>query len=69
MSEMTAYVLEEYGDPDNFAETSVEVPDPGPEEIRVEVAATSLNPVDYKIRRGDLADIGPEMPAILHCDV
>ncbi|MDG5817373.1 zinc-binding dehydrogenase [Natronococcus sp. A-GB7] len=69
MSEMTAYVLEEYGDPDNFTETTVEVPEPGPEEIRVEVAATSLNPVDYKIRRGDLADIGPEMPAILHCDV
>lgn len=69
MSEMTAYVLKEYGDPNGFERTTVDVPEPGPDEIRVEVAATSLNPVDYKIRRGDLADIGPEMPATLHCDV
>ena len=67
--EMTAYAIEEYGDPDVFEETTVEVPEPGPDEIRVEVAATSLNPVDYKIRRGDLPDFAPAFPARLHCDV
>ncbi|WP_436910726.1 zinc-binding dehydrogenase [Halosimplex marinum] len=68
-SEMTAYVVEEYGDPDVFTERTVEVPEPGPEEVRVEVRATSLNPVDYKIRRGDIPDFTPEFPAVLHCDV
>ncbi len=66
---MTAYVIEEFGGPDAFTETTVEVPEPGPDEIRVSVAATSLNPVDYKIRRGDLPDFAPELPARLHCDV
>nr|WP_256943835.1 zinc-binding dehydrogenase [Halobacterium hubeiense] len=68
-SQMTAYVIEEYGDPDAFTETTVETPEPGPEEVRVEVAATSLNPVDYKIRRGDIPDFAPPFPATLHCDV
>ncbi|MFU8867816.1 hypothetical protein [Natronococcus sp.] len=44
--EVSARVLEEDGDSDNFTETTVAVPDPSPEEIRVEVAATSLNPVE-----------------------
>ena len=68
-SEMTAYVIEEYGDPDVFQRTTVEVPEPGPEEVRVDVAASSVNPVDYKIRRGDIPDFAPEFPATLHCDV
>ena len=66
---MTAYVVEEYGDPDVFTRTTVERPDPGPNEVRVSVVASSVNPVDYKIRRGDLPDFAPEFPAILHCDV
>ncbi|WP_226479638.1 zinc-binding dehydrogenase [Natrinema amylolyticum] len=68
-AEMTAYVIEEYGDPDVFTETTREIPEPGPDEIRVAVAASSLNPVDYKIRQGALPDFAPELPAILHCDV
>ncbi|MFC5973100.1 zinc-binding dehydrogenase [Halomarina salina] len=66
---MTAYVVEEYGDPDVFSRTTVERPDPAPDEIRVSVVASSVNPVDYKIRRGDLPDFAPEFPARLHCDV
>jgi NADPH2:quinone reductase len=69
MSEMRAYVIEEFGDPDVFTETTVDVPEPGPEEVRGEVRASSLNPVDYKIRRGDIPDFTPEFPAVLHCDV
>ncbi|RRJ31593.1 zinc-binding dehydrogenase [Halocatena pleomorpha] len=68
-SEMTAYVIEEHGDPDVFARTTTDVPDPAPNEIRVEVVASSLNPVDYKIRQGAIPDFSPELPAILHCDV
>jgi NADPH2:quinone reductase len=35
----------------------------------IRVKATSVNPVDYKIRRGDYAAIAPQFPAILHGDV
>ncbi len=66
---MTAYVIDEFGDPDVFTERTVEVPDPGPDEVRVEVRATSLNPVDYKIRGGHIPDFAPDFPAVLHCDV
>lgn len=68
-SEMTAHVIKEYGDPDVFTQTTIDVPKPDPDEIRVEVVASSLNPVDYKIRRGALSDFTPESPATLHCDV
>nr|WP_217920489.1 zinc-binding dehydrogenase [Halolamina sp. CBA1230] len=66
---MTAHVVEEHGGPDEFTEIERPVPDPGPEEIRVEVVASSVNPVDYKIRRGDIPDFAPEFPATLGCDV
>ncbi|OVE85687.1 zinc-binding dehydrogenase [Natronolimnobius baerhuensis] len=68
-SEMRAFQIEEYGDPDVFEASTVEVPDPGPDEIRVEVVASSVNPVDYKIRGGNIPDFAPEFPATLHCDV
>ncbi|UPM45234.1 zinc-binding dehydrogenase [Halocatena salina] len=68
-SEMTAYVIEEHGDPDVFTRTTTNVPDPAPNEIRVEVVASSLNPVDYKIRQGAIPDFAPDFPATLHCDV
>ncbi len=67
--EMTAHVIEEYGDPDVFTRTTRDVPEPAPDEIRVEVVASSVNPVDYKIRRGDIPEFTPPFPAVLHCDV
>jgi NADPH2:quinone reductase len=68
-AEMSAQVIEEYGDPDVFTQATVEIPDPGPNEIRVNVTASSVNPVDYKIRQGALPDFAPDFPATLHCDV
>lgn len=62
-------MIEEYGDPNVFAQTTVEIPDPGPNEIRINVTASSVNPVDYKIRQGALPDFAPDFPATLHCDV
>lgn len=68
-SEMTAHVIEEFGEPDVFTETTIDVPEPDPDEVRVEVVASSVNPVDYKIRQGAIPDFAPELPATLHCDV
>ncbi|GAA0306359.1 zinc-binding dehydrogenase [Halarchaeum salinum] len=68
-TEMTAHRIAAYGDADAFKTETVPVPEPDPGEIRVEVAASSVNPVDYKIRRGDIPDFAPELPATLGCDV
>lgn len=68
-SEMDAYVIDEFGDPDAFERRSVAVPEPDSDEIRVEVVASSVNPVDYKIRGGHIPDFTPEFPATLGCDV
>nr|WP_248897152.1 zinc-binding dehydrogenase [Haloplanus sp. XH21] len=66
---MDAYTIEEFGGPDVFERTTTAVPDPAPNEIRVEVVASSVNPVDYKVRQGHIPDFAPDFPATLHCDV
>lgn len=43
-------------------------PRPGPRQVRVAVHATSINPLDCQIRRGDYAD-QVELPAIIGHDV
>ena len=66
---MTAWTIDDFGGVDAFTKTEVSTPDPAPGEVVVEVAATSVNPIDTKIRSG-IADVfAPEMPAILHGDV
>ncbi|ADJ15183.1 zinc-binding dehydrogenase [Halalkalicoccus jeotgali] len=66
---MQARVIEEFGEPAVFETREIETPEPGPGEVRIAVAASSVNPVDYKIRRGDLPPFAPEFPAVLGCDV
>lgn len=66
---MTAVVLDDFGGPDAFRQTTLDTPAPGPGRVLVRVEATSVNPVDYKIRSGAAAAIAPEAPRILHMDV
>ncbi|KQX45609.1 MULTISPECIES: NADP-dependent oxidoreductase [unclassified Streptomyces] len=50
---MEAVVYEEFGGPEVLRHTTgVAVPQPGPGEVRVRVAAVGLNPVDWKRRYG-----------------
>ena len=65
---MKAAVLSQFGSADMFEIRDVPVPSVGPREARVRVHATSVNPLDYKIRRGDYADYVP-LPAITGHDV
>jgi len=65
---MKAYQLTEFGGPDVLTETEVPTPEPGPGEVRVEVHATSVNPVDVKAREQG-ADWGLPAPLILGYDV
>lgn len=65
---MKAMVLKKFGGPDAFELEILAKPEPGPGQIRVEVHATSINPLDYQIRRGDYPDLVP-LPAIIGHDV
>jgi len=43
-----------YGAPDQLRLDEVARPDAGPGQIRVQVKAASANPMDWKIRRGEM---------------
>lgn len=66
---MKALVIEQFGNSSVFKETDLITPDVLPHHVLIQVAATSVNPVDYKIRQGVAADIAPDFPAVLHGDV
>ena len=65
---MKAMVIKYFGGPEVIEQRDIEKPEPGPNEILVKVKATSINPVDYKIRQnGKWAGIEP--PAVIGWDV
>ena len=67
---LKAVQLHAYGGVDQLFYEDVPDPQPGSGEILVKVAATSLNPIDWKLRRGDMKDAMPlKLPAILGRDV
>lgn len=65
---MKAIVLTAFGGPDSFALRDVPKPVPQAGQVLVRVHATSINPLDYQVRRGDYPDLGP-LPAITGHDV
>src|SRR6202051_5056995 len=68
---LKAVLLYEYGGPENL-KFEVDVPEPtlGADFVLVEAAATSVNPIDWKIRSGARQkDVPLTLPAILGRDV
>ncbi|MFI8824545.1 NADP-dependent oxidoreductase [Streptomyces sp. NPDC053431] len=63
---MEAIVYEEFGGPEVLRhEAGVDVPQPGPGEVRVKVAAVGVNPVDWKRRYGWVEEFYPTtFPAV-----
>ncbi|MEX0169629.1 NADP-dependent oxidoreductase [Streptomyces sp. LMG1-1-1.1] len=63
---MEAITYEEFGGPEVLRHTTgVDVPEPGPGEVRVRVAAVGLNPVDWKRRYGWVEEFYPTtFPAV-----
>ncbi len=51
---MRAAVIDRFGGSDVLAVREVDRPNPGPGEVRVRIRASSINPVDCNIRRGEL---------------
>jgi NADPH:quinone reductase-like Zn-dependent oxidoreductase len=62
---MKAVLLNGYGSVDQLAYEEIPIPLAGAGEVLVKMASTSVNPIDYKIRRGDMKEIMPlQLPFI-----
>ncbi len=67
---MKAVIAETYGGPEVLELAHVPVPQPGPNGVLVRVHASSVNPVDWKLRKGLLAGLwNLRFPVIWGCDV
>jgi NADPH:quinone reductase-like Zn-dependent oxidoreductase len=67
---MRAMVLRGYGSAEELEQRELPEPKPGPGEVLVQVAAASINPIDWKLRSGALKAMVPlEFPAVLGRDV
>lgn len=68
--ETRAIVIEEYGHADQLKESNVALPELGEHQVLVKIKATSVNPIDWKLREGYLAQMMPwDFPIILGWDV
>ena len=66
---MKAMVIEEFGSPSELKQVEIDKPMVQPHHVLIEVKATSVNPVDCRIRRGQALAMTSEFPAILQGDV
>jgi NADPH:quinone reductase-like Zn-dependent oxidoreductase len=67
---MKAVVLHEYGGPSNLKYEDVDDPVADEGQVLVRVTASSVNPIDYKVRSGAMKAYMPlELPAILGRDI
>lgn len=60
---MRAIVVRTFGGPDVLEVAEVPVPEPAAGQVRIKVAAASVNPADLAARSGALAAFLPEQPA------
>jgi len=65
---MNAMVIRKYGGPEVFELATVKQPAVKPGYVLVKVAASSINPIETKIRSGLVPGITPAFPAILNAD-
>lgn len=67
---MKAVRIHQYGGRDVLSLDEIPVPDIAPDEVLVRVVAASINPVDWKVRAGYLAQMIPhQLPLTLGWDV
>jgi NADPH:quinone reductase-like Zn-dependent oxidoreductase len=55
----TSITFSEYGAPDVLSVSDVPLPQPGPGQIRVRVRAIAVNPIELRLRSGELANMMP----------
>ncbi|MGI8646957.1 MAG: NADPH:quinone reductase [Acidimicrobiales bacterium] len=61
---MFAVVVRKYGGPESLELVEVAIPEPGPGEVRIKVAAAAVNPVDIATRAGFFAGVIGERPTV-----
>ena len=67
---MLAVRIHQYGNRDALSLDDISIPDIAPDEVLVKVVAASVNPVDWKVREGYLAQMIPHpLPLTLGWDV
>ncbi|STY28647.1 Quinone oxidoreductase (NADPH:quinone reductase) [Legionella wadsworthii] len=66
---MKAQAISSFGDSSVFKTIKISKPKIKPGYVLIRVVATSVNPVDCKVRSGKYGQIAPAFPAILHGDV
>lgn len=66
---MKAIIATEQGNPDNLQLTDLPMPEPAAGQVRVKVIATSLNPIDIKVRKAKLPMTPASFPAVLQTDL
>ena len=67
---MKTIVITQYGGPEVMEYKDFPDPSPGPDEVLVRVAATSVNPIDMKQRSGEAKAFAPvSFPGIVGRDV
>jgi NADPH:quinone reductase-like Zn-dependent oxidoreductase len=67
---MKAVVVHQYGGPEVLKFEDYPDPAPGPGEVLVRVAATSVNPIDYRRRAGLMKDYYPiQFPGLIGVDI
>lgn len=66
---MKAIVIDQYGGKEQLKEMEFEKPVPGEKQVIVKLHATSINPIDWKLREGYLKEMLPfDFPIILGWD-
>jgi NADPH:quinone reductase-like Zn-dependent oxidoreductase len=55
---MKALIVREFGGPDRLEVVDLPLPEPGPHQVRIRVAASAVNPIDLSTRNGALAGAG-----------
>jgi NADPH:quinone reductase len=66
---MKAQVIKKFGDASVFEMADIPKPEVIPGHVVIQVKATSVNPIDTKVRIGLVPAFAPEFPAVLHGDV
>ena len=66
---MKAQIIHKFGPPSVFEYADIEKPEVKPGHVLIKVYATSVNPIDCKIRSGAVHVIAPDFPAVLQSDV
>src|SRR5690554_6601488 len=66
---MFAMIIEETGGPEVLKYAEMPTPEPGPDEVLIQVAYAGVNPADWKNRQGMLAQYRPySFPYIIGFD-